>query len=351
VLVVLAGILIVGLLTLVRAGAGESLIAPGEAIDAPRKRRANRVTAVAAAVLALALFGGAKWWSAEDSAYRGHMYAPPRVDASFVVDSTHRTLTLRLADTASFRAIYAPVAPDHGKMMHLFLVSSSGMQALAHLHPVETDSLVFRTEVPSVPAGRYLLFGDIMLENGLSLTASTRLEIPPAPGSVTPSDSDDTWDRTANVTPVTPAAARALSDGYSLAWAGGDAPIRAREPIDLRFTLRDSTGATPSVRPYLGMAGHAVVVAHDGSVFIHLHPMGTVTPTAQQVFALRDRGDTTARGRLRVDELKPNEMGDMPMPGTLTFPYEFPKPGRYRIWVQVKPNHRVLTGTFDVDVR
>ena len=39
------------------------------------------------------------------------------------------------------------------------------------------------------------------------------------------------------------------------------------------------------------------------------------------------------------------------MSGQLTFPYEFPKPGRYRIWVQAKPDRRVLTGTFDVDVR
>jgi hypothetical protein len=236
-------------------------------------------------------------------------------------------------------------------MMHLFLVSSTGMQALAHLHPVQTDSLIFTTEVPSVAAGPYLLFGDIMLENGLSLTVTRRIEIPPAPGAVTPSDSDDTWDRTANVTPVVPGAVRVMSDGYSMAWGGGDGPIRAGEPTDLRFILRDSTGTTATVRPYLGMAAHAVVVGHDASVFIHLHPMGTVSTTAQQVFALRDRGDTTQRGRLRTEKLESNEMTDMPMSGQLTFPYEFPKPGRYRIWVQVKPNRRVLTGTFDVDVR
>ena len=129
-----------------------------------------------------------------------------------------------------------------------------------------------------------------------------------------------------------------------MAWAGSDAPIKAGEPTDLRFVLHDSTGAVASVHPYLGMAAHAVVVGHDGSVFIHLHPMGTVTPTAQQVFALRDRGDTTARGRLRTDELRPNEMADMPMPGQLTFPYEFPKPGRYRIWVQVKPKRASADG-------
>ena len=47
------------------------------------------------------------------------------------------------------------------------------------------------------------------------------------------------------------------------------------------------------LNPYLGMAGHAVVVRHDASVFIHLHPMGTIATVAQQVFAQRDAGDTT----------------------------------------------------------
>ena len=41
----------------------------------------------------------------------------------------------------------------------------------------------------------------------------------------------------------------------------------------------------------------------------------------------------------------------MSMSGALDFPYEFPKPGRYRIWIQVKPVGRVLTGVFDADVR
>ena len=351
VLVVLGVLLAAGLLTLVHAGAGESLVPPGEIPGAATTRRARIVTAVAAPLVAVAVFGGATWWKAEDGAYRRRLYALPRADAAFTVDSTHRTLRLTVRDTADFHAIYSPVVPEHGKMMHLFLVSTNGAQTMAHLHPVQSDSLVFTTEVPWVPAGRYLLFGDITLENGLSLTVTNRIEVPAAPGTVVPSDTDDTWDRTATVTTLDAGAVRPLAGGYALAWAGGDFPITARTPVDLRFTVLDSSGHPATVHPYLGMAAHAVVVGHDGSVFVHLHPMGTVSPVAQHVFTLRDRGDTTTGGRLNAALLAATDMAYMTMPATISLPYEFPKPGRYRLWVQVKPADRVVTGTFDVDVR
>ncbi|MGH7618626.1 MAG: hypothetical protein ACREPM_15510 [Gemmatimonadaceae bacterium] len=352
ILVALGVLLVAGLLTLIHAGAGESLVAPGEAPSPAVRRRAWRITAIAAPLLAFAVFGGATWWNAEDSAYRGHLFGSPRADAAFTVDAAHRTLRLTVRDTASFRAIYAPVVPDHGKMLHLFLISTNGAQTMAHLHPVQTDSLVFTTEVPWIPAGRYLLFGDLALENGLSLSVTNRIDVPVAPGAVTPSDTDDTWDRTPAVTTLAPDVTRALSGGaYAMTWTGGETPLQSGTPVDLRFSVRDSSGSVVPVRPYLGMAAHAIIVGHDGSVFIHLHPMGTFPMVAQQVFALRDRGDTTAAGRLVTESLTAPDMAAMRMSGDISFPYEFPKPGRYRLWVQVKPADRVLTGTFDVDVR
>jgi hypothetical protein len=235
-------------------------------------------------------------------------------------------------------------------MMHLFLVRLPSMDAFAHLHPVESDSLIFDGEVPALPGGRYRLFGDLALENGLSLTVTNIVELPDAPGVVAPSDSDDAWTLTPSVARVAAGASTALGDRFTLAWNGDAGPLVAGRVTDLRFVVRDAKGEVARLQPYLGMSAHAVVVRDDGSVFIHLHPMGTVAMVSQQIFALRDRGDTTLRGRLRPDALAADTMPAMSMSGALTFPYEFPKPGRYRVWVQVKPDRRVLTGTFDVDV-
>ena len=34
----------------------------------------------------------------------------------------------------------------------------------------------------------------------------------------------------------------------------------------------------------------------------------------------------------------------------VSFPYAFPKPGPYRLWVQMKSDERILTGVFEVNV-
>lgn len=128
-------------------------------------------------------------------------------------------------------------------------------------------------------------------------------------------------------------------------WLVDSIPIHAGQEATLWFRVRDSRGAVVALEPYLGMSAHVVVAKTDGSVFVHLHPAGTVSMAAQEVFALRDRGDTTATGRLHV-EADSMASRAMVMSGEFSIPYVFPRPGSYRIWVQVKRGGRVLTGVF-----
>jgi hypothetical protein len=107
------------------------------------------------------------------------------------------------------------------------------------------------------------------------------------------------------------------------------------------------------LEPYLGMAGHAVVARDDGAVFIHLHPMGTVSTAAQATFTLRQQGDTAAGAigsRIAAGDSTMTAMAHSVSGGTISFPYAFPQPGRYRIWVQVKRGGKVETAAFDARV-
>jgi hypothetical protein len=91
----------------------------------------------------------------------------------------------------------------------------------------------------------------------------------------------------------------------------------------------------------------------DGAVFIHLHPMGTVSAAAQATFDLRRPADTISGAvgaRLAAQD---SAMAGMPHAfpaGRLSFPYAFPQPGHYRIWVQVKRHGQVETAAFDAEV-
>ena len=359
--------LLVGLVQIIRAAASDSLVAPGEPADPARRRRGNIITVVAVPVVALLVFGGARWWDAVDKSYERTMYRPPDAVASVRQSAAGPVLTLSTRDTALFHVFVAPIVPDHGKMMHLFLISDD-KRTFAHLHPVQADSAVwmidgqratsagsFQTPMPPLSAGRYLLFGDVTMENGATQTVTTTLNAPP-PVTGTRShadgrpDADDAWTVAHTPVPLVAGAADTLGGGVTMSWAGDTPPLTASHGLDLRFIMRDAAGSIVALEPYLGMAGHAVVLRDDGSVFVHLHPMGTVSMAAQRVFVRRDAGDTTSGGRLRPDSAG-DAAHEMRLSGDLRFPYEFPHAGRYHIWVQVKHEGRVLTGAFAVEVR
>ena len=108
----------------------------------------------------------------------------------------------------------------------------------------------------------------------------------------------------------------------------------------LRFKVLSEDGTPLRLEAYMGMFGHAAVRRNDGAVFAHLHPMGTISMASQQSFEKRDRGGIILEG----DEKRAHQTGTTE---SVSFPYEFPQGGSYRIWVQVKAEGKVYTGVFD----
>jgi hypothetical protein len=125
-----------------------------------------------------------------------------------------------------------------------------------------------------------------------------------------------------------------------------EGPLHENREAPLRFKVVDATGKPMALQPYMGMLGHAAIRRDDGTVFAHLHPVGTISMASQEFFTT---GATAAASTDEpVDHSKHLAAADTPE--RISFPYEFPKAGGYRMWVQVKSDEQVMTGVFDFDV-
>ena len=85
----------------------------------------------------------------------------------------------------------------------------------------------------------------------------------------------------------------------------------------LTFDVADASGGEPvtDLEPYLGAAAHLFIASDDLTETMHAHP------------------DTTAAGGSR-----------------LTFDVTLPKPGGYRIWLQIQRRGNVITLPFTLVV-
>jgi hypothetical protein len=351
-LAVLGALLVGGLLTLVGTAVREGVLPPGERPDRKRRTRARVAVSLAAGVAGLALLGGSRWWRSVDAGYARAMYRPLAGKAAVTTDSAGaQSLRFTIADSLFFGGRTTPLMPDHGKLMHLFAVREPGFDVLAHLHPTRVDSATFDTARPGLPPGRYRVFADVVHESGLARTLVATADIAAGLDRSVPkgfaSAGDDAW-----ATGGASDAAAPLGDGLTLSWDNRGA-FTAGADTALLFTVRDSSGQTTDVEPYMGMGAHAMVMRTDGSVFVHLHPMGTISMAAQERLLRREQGDTVLHGEAQPSAAAGHGAHAAPIsyPGMLSFPFAFPKAGAYRLWVQVRWHGTVRTAAFDATVR
>jgi hypothetical protein len=349
-----------GLVTIAGAATREATLAPGEEPDAAAVRRARTVRRVAVAAIAVTLAGGRVWWVAEDRAYAAALFRPVKASVTVRTDGAVRrrpgvrasagTRILRLAidsAEAARRNRWAPLVPDHGKLMHLFLVKAGDLNAMAHLHPLPIDTITYDAALPPLPAGPYHLFADVVLESGFAETIVETVTLDAPANQWLPTDADDAIFLGGGV--GSPAR---FDDGSMLAWNGVATPHVVGADAALTFTLRDARGAPLTVDPYLGMAAHAVVARDDGGVYVHLHPAGTASLAAQQAL-LAWTPEAVERGAIG-DAVERAQRAMPPMreamAGVFSFPYAFPAAGKYRVWVQFRRGAVIHTGAFDVQV-
>jgi hypothetical protein len=122
-----------------------------------------------------------------------------------------------------------------------------------------------------------------------------------------------------------------------MVWERDPGPLHTRQLLWFRFRVDDASGQPArDLEMYMGMPGHAAFVRTDLSVFAHVHPSGSV-PMAALALA-QPSADPMSMHAMHMAHA---------LPPVVSFPYGFPQPGNYRIFVQIKRAGKVQTAIFD----
>ena len=353
-LLLLGGLLLAGAVSIAGAAVRESRLGPDQAVETSQRRWGWFAMACAAALLSTGAYWGKAWWDAVDRDVRSGIFERLSVEGTVTADSGAPMLEVRITDPAWLGRNWSPLVPDHGKLMHMFVVGAPDMGAFAHVHPVPADSATFRAPWPDLPPGEYRIYGDIVHESGFAQTVVDTVQVEPgalAHVESTPIQESDPDDSSWRGTPALlsgPGASAPLADGSTLQWLGAP-ELRVDVETVLSFAVRDPSGDPAVLEPYMGMISHAALTRDDGSVFVHLHPAGTISMGSLSVLA-PDTQVTTDPGAMDTMSDPQGDLHDRGGADQVEFPYAFPQPGEYTIWVQVKRAGNVLTGAFQVMV-
>jgi hypothetical protein len=344
-LAVLGLLLVGGVVGIVGAANRDAKLEPGET-PTPQQNRRGYTSMAVAAILAVAIVAAAKyWWGTEASANEALSYHLPHAELSLVAGNQLQLHLQNPNEDAGFfiagkdrierpdRLRLDDLVTDHGHLLHLFLVRMPDMKSFWHLHPEQQAMADFKQDLPSLPAGHYQVYADIVHSNGFPETEVGEIDLPGISGK--PLSNDDSGG------PDFSAADQVaqLSDGYRMVWERDKQPLKINQPVWFRFRVEDKDGKPVDLEPYMGMAGHAAFIRADGKIFAHVHPAGSVSMAAVAL----------AENAVSKDPAQKPGMTDMQMdavPGQVSFPYGLPQPGDYRIFVQVRRGGHVETGEF-----
>jgi hypothetical protein len=179
----------------------------------------------------------------------------------------------------------------HERRLHLIVLSRNLIDYL-HLHPSMDSNGSWQVDLPPLAPGSYRAYADFQATGADRVTLGTDLQVAglvPAADLPAVSSTDE-------------------SDGYQVTLSA--LAVVGASPIEFSV-VRDGKAITTD--PYLGAAGHLVVIRSVDLGYLHVHPI--------------DGTD-----------------------GTVRFAAEFPTPGTYRLFFDFAHGDAVHTASFTIEV-
>ena len=222
---------------------------------------------------------------------------------------TRLRLTVREPTT---RGIAREFVTVHDKPYHLFVVGQD-LEHYDHVHPQQRRDGSFAIDLTLPRPGVYKLYSDFLPLGAMPQVVPTSIATAGFAGTLS--------SLRARLVPDTMLTKTAGGMRVTLALPAGG--LVAGRDEKLRYHVADAADdrEVTDIEPYLAAFGHTLVISEDTLHYVHAHPV----------------------------ELLPEAGGTMTGGPDLTFAALLPKPGRYRIWTQIKRRGVVSTVSFTVD--
>ncbi|HEX9988269.1 MAG TPA: heavy metal translocating P-type ATPase [Chloroflexia bacterium] len=233
-----------------------------------------------------------------------------------VARGVETTLQFNLTDAKSGQPVNA--VEGHEAEMHLIVVSRD-LSYFAHIHPM-TEGVTGQYQVSHTfpSAGEYLLYDEFELAGKGDEVHSFTLQV---------------GEGTGESAQLQPDLAPKHANEYTVhIMALGE--IKSGKPGSFVVTVARAGKPVTDLEPYLGAAGHVVVLDESAGNFAHVHSIAGDTPPNGEMSQMDEMADPPAH-------FGPN----------VAFTHTFDKPGLYKVWVQFSQAGRVMTVPWVVEAK
>lgn len=209
---------------------------------------------------------------------------------------------------------------NHERLMHLLLVSDD-LNIFDHLHPQHNQDGSFRITHTFQYGGNYWLYADFVPSHEIGPSIERFDLWIDGNKQLSPKKLENASNKTSKV------------DGLSISLKHEE-PLRPKKNVHLLFFVTDAQTGRPvnNLQPYLGALAHIVIISHDGSEFLHTHPIEHAVIDHEQ----HSHSKQTSRNQEINNQI-----------GALTV---FPHSGIYKMWVQLQRDGKVITAPFVINV-
>lgn len=217
-------------------------------------------------------------------------------------------VSLRIVPRGPDGAVVRDLKLSHERLSHLINVSGD-LVRFEHLHPVQQEDGSLTITLTFVEGGEFKLFADY---------------VPTATGAVVLGEHRVVVEGAERAPEALVAGAMEQEIGNTRVRHTPPGSLKAGSPALLTFEVEDLITGRPAddLEPYLGAAGHLVVLGEGATRFVHTHPTGD---------------EHAGHGG--------------PISPTIQFEATFPTAGKYKLWAQLQRGGQEIVAPFVVEVR